>query len=42
MKRNRFIKVLLACLIVAAMAVTVAACEKDDKQPASFTVSFTE
>ncbi|MCI5791082.1 MAG: InlB B-repeat-containing protein [Clostridiales bacterium] len=41
MKRNRFIKVLLACLIVAAMAVTVAACEKDDKQPASFTVSFT-
>ena len=40
MKRNRFIKVLLACLIVAAMAVTVAACDKDDK-PTSFTVSFT-
>lgn len=39
MKRNRFIKVLLACLIVAAMAVTVAAC--DNNQPKSFTVSFT-
>ncbi len=40
MKSKRLFKITLAVLVVAAMAVTVAACDKDNG-PKSFTVSFT-